>query len=205
MINLLIKLSENDKRVLIALCMLFLIIIVIVGYISLLVKKIMIRQGKQVDKMMYDIMKARVITDAKTFRKVSFLKSHRFFFKKAWVPFIAICVSVLTILIYGWATNDPGLKYYAKGFNDLSIKLYWPTQKFFGINLICDWPKLIEGPDFSWNLGKYIALVMTLVGSVFTFMFLIQVQALIARAFRIRKLRITYFSKDLNKLAEHQV
>lgn len=201
----LIKLSENDKRVLIALCLLILLVVVIIGYLSLLVKKIMTRQGKQIDKMMYDIMRARVITDAKTFRKVSLLKSHRLFFKKTWLSFAMISVTILALLIYGWSTNDNGLKYFAKAWQDLSIKLYWPTSKFFGLNIVCDWPTLIKGPDFSWNLGKYLTLVMTVFGSVFTIILLIQVQALIARTLRIRKLRITYFSKDLNKLAEKQI
>lgn len=46
-ISTLIKLSENDKRVLIALCLLVLVIIVIVGYLTILVKKIMTNQGKK--------------------------------------------------------------------------------------------------------------------------------------------------------------
>ena len=41
-ISTLIKLSENDKRVLIALCLLVLVIIVIVGYLTIWVKKIKI-------------------------------------------------------------------------------------------------------------------------------------------------------------------
>jgi len=205
MLNVLIKLSENDKRILIALCLLILLIVVIVGYLYLLVRKIMQRQGKQVDKMMYDIMKARVITDAKTFKKVALLKSHRYFFKKTIIPFCIMFVAVFTLLIYGWATKDNGLKYYAEGWNDLSIKLQWPVQKFFGINIVCDWPTMVKKPDFTWDTGKYLSLVMTLVGGYGAIMYLLRVQALIARLLRIRKLRVTYFSKDLNKLAEKQM
>ena len=52
MFTMLIKLSENDKRVLIAICLIVLLIIVLVGYLSLLVRNVMRRQGKKVDFMM---------------------------------------------------------------------------------------------------------------------------------------------------------
>ena len=79
MFTMLIKLSENDKRVLIAICLIVLLIIVLVGYLSLLVRNVMRRQGKKVDFMMYDIMKARVIVDSKTFGKVARYKSNVIF------------------------------------------------------------------------------------------------------------------------------
>lgn len=41
MFTMLIKLSENDKRVLIAICLIVLLIIVLVGYLSLLVRNVM--------------------------------------------------------------------------------------------------------------------------------------------------------------------
>lgn len=82
MFTMLIKLSENDKRVLIAICLIVLLIIVLVGYLSLLVRNVMRRQGKKVDFMMYDIMKARVIVDSKTFGIVARYKSNVYFLKK---------------------------------------------------------------------------------------------------------------------------
>ena len=49
----LIQLSENDKRILVAICIVFILLLVLVGYIVVIVSKIMKRQGKQVDTMMY--------------------------------------------------------------------------------------------------------------------------------------------------------
>ena len=105
-ISTLIKLSENDKRVLIALCLLVLVIIVIVGYLTIWVKKIMTNQGKKVDKMMYDIMKAKVITDSKTFSRVAKLKSRRYLVKQSWLPLLIALFFTGVILVYGWATGD---------------------------------------------------------------------------------------------------
>lgn len=202
---ILIKLSENEKRILIALCLLVLLVIVLFGYLYILVHKIMERQGKQVDKMMYDIMKARVITDAKTFRKVALYKSHLYFVKKAWIPFLIMVIAVLGLLIYGWSTNDPGLAYFGKAWQDLSIRLSWPMGDFFGLHVPVDWPTIAKAPDFTFSFEKYFSVFCTLVGAYGFLAFLIRVQALIARFLRIRKLRKTYFSKDLNKLSEQQM
>lgn len=202
---LLIKLSENEKRIIIALCLLILLIIVLFGYLYLLVRKIMDRQGKQVDKMMYDIMKARVITDAKTFRKVSLYKSHLYFVKKAWIPFLIMIISVFGLLIYGWATKDAGLTYFAEAWRDISIKLKWPMGDFFGLRVPVDWPTISKAPDFSFTFSKYFSLFCTIVGAYGFFAFLVRVQALIARFLRIIKLKKTYFAKDLNKLSEQQM
>ena len=56
MFTMLIKLSENDKRVLIAICLIILLIIVLVGYLSLLVRNVMRRQGKKVDFMIQKLL-----------------------------------------------------------------------------------------------------------------------------------------------------
>lgn len=202
---ILIKLSENEKRVLIALCLLILVVIVIVGYLYLLVKKIMDRQGRQIDKMMYDIMKARVIIDAKTFRKVSLYKSHLYFLKKTWIPFVIMFIFAAALLIYGWSSGDPGMKFFSQAWNDLSFKLSWPMGDFFGLHVPVDWPTIAKASDFSWDVGKYLSLACTLGGAYGALTYLIQVQALIARFLRIHKLKKTYFSKDLNRLAEQQI
>lgn len=131
-ISTLIKLSENDKRVLIALCLLVLVIIVIVGYLTIWVKKIMTNQGKKVDKMMYDIMKAKVITDSKTFSRVAKLKSRRYLVKQSWLPLLISLFFTGVILVYGWATGDYGMHYFVQGWYDISFTIEWEMTTVFG-------------------------------------------------------------------------
>lgn len=131
-ISTLIKLSENDKRVLIALCLLVLVIIVIVGYLTIWVKKIMTNQGKKVDKMMYDIMKAKVITDSKTFSRVAKLKSRRYLVKQSWLPLLIALFFTGVILVYGWATGDYGMHYFVQGWYDISFTIEWEMTTVFG-------------------------------------------------------------------------
>lgn len=205
-ISTLIKLSENDKRVLIALCLLVLVIIVIVGYLTIWVKKIMTNQGKKVDKMMYDIMKAKVITDSKTFSRVAKLKSRRYLVKQSWLPLLIALFFTGVILVYGWATRDYGMHYFVQGWYDISFTIEWEMTTVFGfLKLPADFGYIGKLSDFSWDFGKYLAVCSTIIGGVATIIYLLRVQAYIARGFRIRKLKDVYFGKDLTKLAEQQM
>ena len=204
MFTMLIKLSENDKRVLIAICLIVLLIIVLVGYLSLLVRNVMRRQGKKVDFMMYDIMKARVIVDSKTFGKVARYKSNVYFLKKTWVPLLILAVFISALLIYGTIIGDIGLKYFAKSINTLSFGFVWPMGEFFGLHVPVDWPTITHYPDLSFEFGKYLSYVCLMGLTYGGIKFFICIQSLIARELRISSLKKTYFTKDLNKLSELQ-
>lgn len=204
-ISFLLKLTENDKRVLICFCILVLLIIVLIGYLYLLVKKVMDFQGKKVDTMMYDIMKARVIIDEKTFKKVALYKSNIYFFKKTWLPLLIGSVFIAALLIYGSVKNELGLNFFAEALKNLGFGLKWPMGEFFGIRMPIDWPTIVRYPDLSWDPGKYLSY-LCLIGFIYSGVrILISIQSLIARNLRIRKLRKTYFTKDLNKLSEKQI
>lgn len=198
---LLVKMTESDKRVLIALFILVLLIIIIFGYIEKLVAYIMHNQGLQIDTMMYDIIKTRVITEKKEFKKEAYRKSYVFFMKKSWISFIILAAFVAGMLIYGAAIGDPTCQYVGKAVNDITVGLTWPMGEFFGMNIPINWPSISKAPDFTWSVDKYLALFF-LVGMISSgIVYLVQCQALMARSLRVRKLCHTYFAKDLNKLS----
>lgn len=191
-----ISFSESDKKITIILLFLLLFIILIAGYLQKLVGFIMRKQGLKIDTLMYDILKTKTIDDKKTFKKEAYRKSNVYFCLKAYIPFLGILISVLAILIYGWAKKDPGMTYYSK-INDLFYQLNWPTTKFFNLTIISDWPKVIKSPDFSWNIDKYYSLFFTILGGCFALVFLFQVQGYLSRCLRIRQLARNYFTKEL--------
>ena len=80
--NFLIQLSENDKRILISLGILLILLFVIVGYIGLLVERIMKHQAKKAGTMMHDVVAAKVVTNEKDFRKFGKKKNNRLFVKQ---------------------------------------------------------------------------------------------------------------------------
>lgn len=73
--NALIKLSESDRRVLIALCLVLIILLVLFGYLVKLIRYILKKKADFVDNSMYDLLDANVILNKKHFRKVSFEKT----------------------------------------------------------------------------------------------------------------------------------
>lgn len=202
MINTLIKLSENDKRILIALLIIVLLIVIIVGYITKLVRYIMRKQGRMVDNMMVDIVKANLVTTPKEFKKVAREKNFRQFYFEALPPMGALIILSLVVLLYQLFMEKTNLNYIIEYISKLSFELSFPTTYFFGINIISDWPTIVKGPEFFFNFDSIIAYLVLLVGIYFIIHFSICVQALIAREWRLRHAATTVFQKDLDTLSK---
>ena len=198
----LVKLSESDKRLIIVLLLVFILIFVIAGYIGLLVSKIMHRQGRKMDDLVHDVVVTGVITEEKKLVKFGIKKNHQYFFKKSWIPALIMAVSALILLIYFIIYGfDVDLKDHVEwGFGTLLYIFDWdnaPRSTFFGIQLISDWPDLVEGgtPHWSWKAwGSYLFIPGMIVGGLW---FLVCVQAYIARLYRLIRLSKIVFNKSL--------
>ena len=201
--RLLIQLTENDKRFIIAFFLAVILIFVFIGYIGYWITRIMDVQGRRLDSQCFDVVTTRVITNKKDFRKYARRKSFTIFYKAARIPLLVIVLSGVAILFHflinGFQTNlfDPN-----KGFS--SILFLWNFndpelyQTFFGIKVIAKWPELysdIGKPQFVWSaIPSYLGVLGATVGILW---YLVTVQALIARGLRIRKLCDTIFDKSL--------
>lgn len=197
----LIKLTENDKRLIIVLLLLVILLFVIAGYIGLLVKKIMKNQAKKADDMLSNVVVTGVITNEKKLLKFGIRKNWRVLFQQSWIPICIMIGSCLILLIYyitsgNWGANVWDYKQY--GFGTLFHIFDWsniPTANFFGLNIINAWPACISTPHWSWDAwGSYLFIPGMFVGGIW---YLVCVQAYIARSFRIKKLSKTVFRKSL--------
>lgn len=206
-LHALIKLSENDKRVLIAVCLVFILLFVLIGYIVVIVKRIMRQQAKVVDNGMYDLVKTKIITTPRRFREVAFRKSNIYLFKKSFFPFLLLVVAVVLVTLYTTLTDKPNLAYLFdrdKGFGSLLFTFDWeqiPKSNFFGIAIPSDFPPLYSSPHLvmTWDAWvSYISLPLFFLGALW---YMINVQAYIARFLRIMKMSKDVFTKDLDKLA----
>jgi hypothetical protein len=207
-LSLLVKLTENDKRLLIAIFIVFILVFVLIGYLVHLVKRIMKRQAKQVDKFMYDMVKLKIVKTTKHFRKVANKKSYRYFFKKSVIPIIFMLISSLTVLIFCLIKEINNISFLfstENGFMSLFYTFDWknmPKAEFFGITLPCDWPPVLNTPHFVYNdVHAWISYICVPLFSIGVIWYLINVQAFIARAYRIIKMSKDVFGKDLEKLA----
>lgn len=201
----LIALTENDKRVLIALGLLLILVFVLVGYIGLLVERTMKRQAKKVGVMMHDVVAAKVITNSRAFIKFGRKKNNRLFFKQAYIPFLILLFALFIYILYGAITRNWGLKifdYKKEGFCTLLFlwdftdpKIYVP---WFGIKIIGNWPPILNTPHFEGAAWASYLIVPSIFAG-FGWLFVV-VQAHISRAFRIKKLAKTIFSPTLDNI-----
>ena len=199
--RLLLALTENDKRVIIALLLLLVLVFVLIGFIGSIIVRVMKRQGQKIDTLCHDAVITRVITKKKDFIKYAFKKNNQAFFFESWIAVILVAVAWLALLITclirkDWQYNI--FDHHTEGF----FTLFWLWDfsdcygEFFGIRLINKWPtELINTPHFSVDaLGSHIFVPTFLVGAIW---YLIAVQRYIARLLRIRKLTISIYSKSL--------
>lgn len=216
MINL-IQFTENDKRLIIVLLLIVILLFVIIGYISLFVKKIMDFQAKRADDMLHDVYKTGVVKTERQLRVYGIRKNWRYFFKQASGPMIILAVAWLLFLTYGilakdgdfskidlWGygtiLNEGETAVGGEGIRTLFYIHDWantPKIDFWGIKIHQNWPPLLNVPHWSWDAWfSYIFIPANLVGGVWL---LVCVQAYIARTFRIVKLSLTLFKKTLDK------
>ena len=198
MIYAAIKLSENTKKALIVLFLVFIILFVLIGYISLAVQGVMKRQGSRADEMLHDVVKADYFVKESKFRKFAWKKNIRLFYRQARIPFLILLGCGTTYLLYCLFTSKWGYNPFNKndGFATLFFELgEWPKEKFFGIKLISGWPEVTRKPHFEASaIFSYILVPSIIVGGLW---FLYYTQAYIARSLRIMKIARSIYRKKL--------
>ena len=67
--NVLLTLSDNDKRIIFSLLLIFVVVIVLIGLLGYILYRIMRWQSKKMDHLVHDVVVTKVITDKKAFIK----------------------------------------------------------------------------------------------------------------------------------------
>lgn len=200
-LTLFISLSEKDKRVILIFFLLLIVTIAFIAVIGAIITRVMKWQGKRMDDLTHDVVVTNVIDNKKDFLRFARTKNWYLFFKQAWIPLVILLVSSLVLIIHnsvvGWDYDL--LDYEKTGFNTLFF--IWDFNDpeifhtFFGIKMICDWPKIINYPHFSLEAwASYIFFFGMLVGGTW---YLIVLQCVIARTIRMYKLSYDIYGKSL--------
>lgn len=196
----LIKLTENDKKLIIVLLLLVILLFVIVGYFSLLVKKIMNIQGSKADSMMKDVVRANYFDDEKKFIKFGIRKNIRLFYREARIPFIIMIGAWAAYLLFCLFSGKWGYNPFNRtdGFGTLFYEFEgpWKRADFFGMTIISGFPAVKSTPHWEWSAWfSYLFVPVQAVGIMW---FLIRTQAYIARSIRIYKMAHGIFRKKLD-------
>ena len=198
MIYAAIKLSENTKKALIILFLIFIILFVLIGYISLAVEGVMKKQGTKADEMLSDVVRAEYFDKEKPFRKFAWKKNMKVFYYEARIPFLILLGAWFTYVLFCLFTGKWGYNPLNRvdGFGTLLFEFgEWPKEKFFGITLISGWPEIVGKPHFvPLAIFSYIFVPANIVGIGW---FLFCTQAYIARVIRIRKIARGIYRKKL--------
>ena len=203
---LLIKLTENDKRFIIALCLVIILVFVLIGLIGALVVRTMKWQAKKCDTLVSDVVTNHIITTPHQLRVYAHKKNIRYFLKQAWIPLIIVLVGVILLVIHNavnnnWAYNPFNLD---DGFGtllfawDFSTIITTPEN---GVGLLLNWPAQINAPHFVVEaIYSYIAVPCLIVGGIW---YLVSAQAYLARTIRAHKLAKTIFEKSLDNFNQN--
>lgn len=198
MINTLLKLEENDKKFIIAILLIFILVFVIIGCLALFIKKIMKIQGSKSDALLHDVVKAEYFEKEKQLVKFGIRKNIRLFYKQARVPFFIMAGAWLLFLGWSIITERWGYNPFNKddGFATILFEFgEWPTTPWFDIRIISGWPEVIRYPKFvaeAWM--SYIFVPANVIGAIW---FLICTQAYIARSIRIYQIGRGIYRKKL--------
>ncbi len=192
------KMSENTKRILVILLLVFIIIFVLVGAIATAIQSGMKKQGLKADEMMANVTKAEYFKKESKFINFGIRKNIRTFYVRARIPFMLILGAGIAYVLYclfggaPWGYNPFNN---VDGFATILIKFGpAPKEKFFGINLISDWPPIIKPEPTIKALFSYIFVPVTIAGYLWI---LIETLGYIARSFRIRKIAKSIYRKKL--------
>ena len=180
----------------------------LIGAIGWLFETLIKKYGDQVDAETWKIYETRTVNTPREFARVAFKKSHRQAFKDFLWALLTIGFVVGLLFGYMAIFNDPTFiddlfNYQTRGFNTI-FPIFdlqnIPTNDFFGLQIISDWPILLNVPRFVPEATmSYILFLLSLLGGLLTFRATL---ALIGRTIRIQTKRNQIFMKNLDDVAK---
>ena len=198
----LIQLSENDKRIIIALFLVLILVFVIIGIIGSIIVRVMKWQGKKCDTLVSDVVVNHIIEKPGQLRRYARKKNIRYFIKQAWIPILLIVAGVIVLVIRGAVTNDWAYDPFnmETGFGTLFFAWDFGNDKYytmiFDLKLLAEWPELINTPHAVVEaIYSYISIPLLFIGGLW---YLVVAQAYLARTIRAIKLSKTVFEKSLD-------
>ena len=203
---LMLKITENDKRVIIALLFIIIILFVVIGLLGSLIIRTMKWQGKKCDTLVSDVVTNHIVKTPHQLRRYAAKKNIRHFIKQAWIPIIIIIVGVVTYIIRNAVKND--WSYNPFNINDGFGTLFfvWDFSNIIttpesGIGVLLNWPTLINQPHFEVEaICSYVAVSFVIVGGLW---YLVVAQAYLARTIRAIKLSKRVFEKSLDNFDQN--
>lgn len=197
---ILIKLNESEKRFLIVLFFLIVVVLFVCGLFYEGITRFMARQGEDIGRLMATQVESGYISSLKQFKRNSYRKSRLEFYRQFIKTFIMMIIwfaiyGTVSIFYRHWLDL---FDYTSEGFTTLLWKFDYantPRTTFFGMSIISDWPPLLHKPFFSAKaIPSYLLAVF---GIVIIILFVGQVLSYLARTIFIIQHSKKMFTRDL--------
>ena len=202
-LEFLIKLSETDKRIIIAILFAVIIVFVIIGLLGSIVVRVMRWQGKKCDELINEVVINRIVTTPKQLKSYAFKKNNRQFLKQAWIPIVIILVGGLLLIIHNIVFHNWAYNPFNKDDGFGTLLFVWDFSKGDSYTTLLNlglfkimWPPLVNEPHVVADaVLSYFIVPCFVIGGVW---YLIAAQAYLARWLRAHKLAKTVFDKSLD-------
>lgn len=197
--NILVQITENDRRAIIIILVIFLILLLLVGLLGMLIRFINKKFAYRMDVEIHDAIRYGAITDKKVLMKYGNIKNWRVYFLEM-LPAMGILAFglvfwiVVSLVTGAWDTN------HFERFSTVFFIFDWSNPEnyanFFGITLLCRFPELLSSPHLVADYwASYIIAPVMIIGLVYYF---VVSQAFVCRYFQLRKRCRTVFNKSLD-------
>lgn len=196
--NILVTLSDSDKRLIFALVLIFIVVIAFIGLLGYILRRFMKWQSKKIDSLVHDAVVTKVVNDKKHFIKYGRSKNWAYFFKQAYIPVIIIIVSFIVLIIHNSIENNWSYNPFSTydGFGTLFFT--WKLSGEYTDGSLIKFAKLVldNTPHFdaiAW--AGYIFGPCVLVGGTW---YLIAASALLSRTIMLYKRARSVYEKSLD-------
>lgn len=201
----LLKLTENDKRIIFILLAVVIVLLVLTAYIGYLVTTVMKWQGKKINNHVTDAVITGVITSEDEFKKYANKKNWWLFYRQGRTPFVITLAAVAFYVIASLFVGFTNPFNHETGFGtllfvwDFSTIVRVPEE---GAGILINWPQLINTPHFvkeAWV--SYIFVPVVFAGGLW---YLFTVQGFIARFIQIKRLGQKIYNEQLENYISAQ-
>lgn len=202
--NVLISLSDGDKRLIFALLLILIVILVFIGLLGYLLMRIMKFQSKKMDTLVHDAVVTKVVNNKKHFIRYGRNKNWAYFFKQAYIPMIIIVVGFIVLIIHNSIYNNWSYNPFSTydGFGTLFFT--WKLSGDYTEGSLIKFAKLVldNTPHFdaiAWC--GYIFGPCIIVGGTW---YLVAVSSLLARTVMLYKRSKTIYEKSLEGFNQNE-
>ena len=141
---LLVRLSDEDKRMIYTLIIVVLVLIALIGLIARGLVKYMQFKGREVDNYTHDLVTYGVFTKPRQFRRFVYRREFKTFTRSNFVPILVMVLAALGVYLYLDLVAQESINVVFKAIDGLWFTIDWPDPvPFFGLNIPNDWPQFI--------------------------------------------------------------